>query len=90
MHEETVICPICGCNKFFTVSFAVDPKDEFYECAYCKAIFGYEKIRGIFKRRKDSIMAKGTPKKDGSGGGNRSNRGRGGCKTTRPKGKGKN
>ena len=35
-------------------------------------------------------MAKGTPKKDGSGGGNRSNRGRGGCKTTRPKGKGKN
>ena len=34
-------------------------------------------------------MAKGTPKKDGSGGGNRSNRGRGGCKTTKPKGKGK-
>lgn len=37
-------------------------------------------------------MAKGVPKKDGSGTGNRSNRGRGGCKkSTQPeKGKGTN
>ena len=33
-------------------------------------------------------MPKGVPKKDGSGGGNRSNRGRGGCKTTRKTGRG--
>ena len=34
-------------------------------------------------------MAKGTPKKDGSGKGKRGNSGRGGCSTTKPKGKGK-
>ena len=34
-------------------------------------------------------MAKGTPKKDGSGKGARSNEGRGGCKTTKKTGKGK-
>ena len=34
-------------------------------------------------------MAKGTPKKDGSGRGTRANRGRGGCKTTRSTGKGR-
>ena len=33
---------------------------------------------------------KGTPKKDGSGKGRRSNRGRGGCKNTRKKGRGRN
>lgn len=33
-------------------------------------------------------MAKGTPKKDGSGGGKRKNQGRGGCKTTQKTGKG--
>ena len=34
-----------------------------------------------------NTMAKGTPKKDGSGA--RSNEGRGGCKTTKKTGKGK-
>ena len=36
-----------------------------------------------------NTMAKGTPKKDGSGKGTRSNEGRGGCKTTQKTGKGK-
>jgi len=31
-------------------------------------------------------MAKGTPKRDGSGKGTRSNRGRGGCSPTKPAG----
>jgi len=35
-------------------------------------------------------MAKRIPKKDGSGGGNRTNRGRGGCGTTRGTGQGRN
>jgi len=35
-------------------------------------------------------MPKGTPRKDGSGGGNRGNRGRGGCGTTRTTGQGRN
>ena len=35
-------------------------------------------------------MTKGTPRKDGTGGGDRKNRGRGGCKTTQKKGKGSN
>jgi hypothetical protein len=35
-------------------------------------------------------MAKGKPKKDGSGKGTRANRGRGGCKTTRRTGRGRN
>ena len=35
-------------------------------------------------------MAKGKPKQDGSGGGNRANKGRGGCNTTRKTGQGKN
>ena len=30
-------------------------------------------------------MAKGTPKRDGSGGGNRNNKGRGGCPSTKQK-----
>lgn len=34
-------------------------------------------------------MAKGTPKKDGSGKGKRANRGRGGCAPTKKSGKGK-
>jgi len=34
-------------------------------------------------------MAKGIPKKDGSGGGSRLNKGRGGCKTTKKTGGGK-
>lgn len=34
-------------------------------------------------------MAKGTPKKDGSGGGNRANKGRGGCKAPKGRGKGR-
>ena len=34
-------------------------------------------------------MTKGIPKKDGTGGGIRKNRGRGGCKKTKKKGKGK-
>ena len=33
---------------------------------------------------------KGTPKHDGSGRGQRANRGRGGCKSTRSTGKGRN
>jgi len=35
-------------------------------------------------------MARGVPKKDGSGRGKRVNRGRGGCPTTPSKGKGRN
>jgi hypothetical protein len=35
-------------------------------------------------------MGKGKPKRDSSGKGIRANRGRGGCKTTREKGKGSN
>ena len=35
-------------------------------------------------------MPKGTPKKDGSGRGQRANRGRGGCNKTQRKGKGRN
>ena len=35
-------------------------------------------------------MAKGRPKRDGSGRGVRANRGRGGCKPTRSKGQGRN
>jgi len=34
-------------------------------------------------------MAKGTPKRDGSGRGTRSNRGRGGCATTKKAGSGR-
>jgi len=34
-------------------------------------------------------MAKGTPKRDGSGKGRRANQGRGGCKPTQKSGKGK-
>ena len=36
------------------------------------------------------IMTNGKPKQDGSGNGTRANRGRGGCKTTSPRGKGRN
>ena len=36
------------------------------------------------------MAKKGTPKRDGSGGGNRGNRGRGGCSPTQGKGKGSN
>lgn len=35
-------------------------------------------------------MAKGKPRQDGSGGGRRGNRGRGGCKPTRSEGRGRN
>ena len=38
---------------------------------------------------KDITMKKGKPKEDGTGGGNRANRGRGGCKTTRSTGRGR-
>ena len=38
---------------------------------------------------KDTTMKKGKPKEDGTGGGNRANRGRGGCKTTRSTGRGR-
>ncbi len=34
-------------------------------------------------------MAKGKPKRDGTGGGERANRGRGGCSDTEQKGKGR-
>lgn len=36
------------------------------------------------------MAKKGTPKRDGSGRGRRANRGRGGCKTTRQTGRGRN
>lgn len=36
------------------------------------------------------MVRKGTPKRDGSGRGTRANRGRGGCKETEKKGKGRN
>jgi len=39
--------------------------------------------------RKEPKMAKGVPKKDGSGKGARKNQGRGGCTPTRKTGKGK-
>lgn len=35
------------------------------------------------------MAKKGTPKRDGSGGGDRGNRGRGGCNPTRKTGRGK-
>jgi len=35
-------------------------------------------------------MAKGVPRRNGSGGGNRANQGRGGCKPTRGKGRERN
>jgi len=35
-------------------------------------------------------MAKGIPKRDGTGRGTRANRGRGGCRTTRRIGRGRN
>jgi len=35
-------------------------------------------------------MKKGTPKRDGSGQGTRKNKGRGGCKTTKATGQGRN
>jgi len=35
-------------------------------------------------------IAKGVPRRDGSGGGNRSNKGRGGCSSPRKTGKGSN
>ena len=34
-------------------------------------------------------MARGTPKRDGSGRGNRANRGRGGCPSTKKNGRGR-
>jgi hypothetical protein len=34
-------------------------------------------------------MARNNPKRDGSGKGTRANKGRGGCKTTKPKGQGR-
>ena len=36
------------------------------------------------------MAKKGTPKKDGSGGGSRKNQGRGGCATTKSTGQGRN
>jgi len=39
------------------------------------------------KTPKTKPASKGTPKRDGSGGGKRGNRGRGGCTTTRKTGK---
>lgn len=36
------------------------------------------------------MAKKGVPKRDGSGGGNRKNRGRGGCSSTRKTGRGTN
>ena len=41
------------------------------------------------KKNGPKKSGKGIPKKDGSGKGNRANKGRGGCKTTKSKGKGK-
>jgi hypothetical protein len=40
--------------------------------------------------RKSRKSKKGIPKLDGSGRGTRANRGRGGCKSTRKKGRGRN
>ena len=48
------------------------------------------KISKIIKIKEMNKMPKGQPKRDGSGGGNRSNRGRGGCDTTRSTGQGSN
>ena len=41
---KEIKCPKCGCNRFFTVFYAVDPEDKLYECAHCKTIFGLGKI----------------------------------------------
>jgi hypothetical protein len=72
--------------------------------AYCAAIQqkveGKKEIENIFEdfdaelddeilKELISINEKGVPKKDGSGGGTRKNKGRGGCKDTEEKGKGK-
>jgi len=46
-------------------------------------------IELMLARKEDNMAKKGVPKKDGSGKGKRGNRGRGGCSTTKPKGKGK-
>jgi len=39
---------------------------------------------------KEKTTKRGVPKRDGSGRGTRANRGRGGCKTTRATGQGRN
>jgi hypothetical protein len=46
-------------------------------------------IYGNIKIERMINIANGIPKKDGSGGGNRNNQGRGGCGTTQKTGKGK-
>ena len=43
MNEEK-ICPKCGCNRFFIAVPGLIPEDEFYECAYCRAIFEITEI----------------------------------------------
>jgi len=48
-----------------------------------KSILNLQNKKGI------RIMAKGVPKEDGSGGGTRNNRGRGGCPPSRRPSKGK-
>ena len=40
-------------------------------------------------RKARKTTSRGTPKRDGSGGGTRKNRGRGGCKTTKKTGQGR-
>ncbi len=45
--------------------------------------------QGVIQRRKNK-MAKGKPRRDGSGCGTRANRGRGGCSSTRSTGRGRN
>ena len=49
-----------------------------------------KELKDYNNTKKDGIeMANGIPKRDGSGKGNRANRGRGGCATTKSKGKGR-
>jgi len=44
----------------------------------------------VFNIKEVDTMAKGVPRRDGSGGGTRDNRGRGGCSKTRSTGRGRN
>jgi len=64
-------------------------KNKFYFSFQLSRIFYDNIITRIFFR-KDSKMAKGTPKRDGSGKGSRANQGRGGCSPTRRTGQGRN
>jgi len=51
---------------------------------------GFGRGMGYYSEDIEMVAKKGVPKRDGSGKGTRANRGRGGCKTTRNIGRGRN